>query len=96
MGFPVMPSPREVDVRQDACHRANQEGRRGKDFADDETTEGVADGTGHYPPYAVFEAPVKRSGRKSCDPAGKEAKVVKSPKVLKTGVNSPVTARIYA
>jgi hypothetical protein len=91
-----MPSPREVNVRQGACHRANQEGRRGQDFADDEATKRVADGTGHHPPYAVFKLPVKRRVIKTCDLGPKQAKVVRSPKVLKTGVNSPVTARIYA
>jgi hypothetical protein len=40
--------------------------------------------------------PVKRLGRKTCDRGLKGAKVVNSPKVLKMGVNSPVSARIYA
>jgi hypothetical protein len=56
----------------------------------------MTDGTGHHPPYAVFEVPVKRFGLKNCDPGPKEAKVVNSPKPLKMGVNSPVTAQIYA
>ena len=56
----------------------------------------MTDRAGHASPYAVIEAPVKRSGRKTCDPGRKEAKVVNSPNLLKMGVNSPVTARIYA
>jgi hypothetical protein len=56
----------------------------------------MTDRAGHASPYAVFWGPVKRSGRKTCDLALKKAKVVNSPKVMKTGVNSPVTAQIYA
>jgi len=56
----------------------------------------VADGTGHSPPYAVSAAPVKQNHVKNRDLGRKEAKVVKSPKSLKMGVNSPVTSRIYA
>ena len=51
---------------------------------------------GHASPYEVFEISVKPEGIKTCDLGPKEAKVVKSPKVLKTGVNSPVTTQIYA
>jgi hypothetical protein len=43
-----------------------------------------------------MEAAVKWMGRKTCDLGPKQAKVVNSPKVLKTGVNSPVTTQIYA
>jgi len=96
MRFAVVPSPGEVDVGQHASQRANQKGRGGEDFADYEATEGVANGTGHHPPYAVLEAPVKPGGLKTCDLGLKEAKVVSYPKVLKTGVNSPVTTQIYA
>jgi hypothetical protein len=46
--------------------------------------------------YAFFAMPVKRKHRKTCDPLRKGAKVVDSPKLLKTGVNSPVTTQIYA
>ena len=96
MGFAVVPSPGKVDVGQNAGNGANQEGGRGEHLADDEATEGVANGTGHHPPYAVLEAPVKPGGLKTCDLGLKEAKVVSYPKVLKTGVNSPVTTQIYA
>jgi len=56
----------------------------------------VADGTGHAQPYAVFTVPVKRRARKTRDLGPNQAKVVTSPKLLKTGVNSPVTTQIYA
>jgi len=56
----------------------------------------MSDWTGHAQPYEVFETPVKPKAIKTCDLRPKQAKVVNSPKVLKTGVNSPVTARIYA
>ena len=65
-------------------------------MADDEAAEGVADGTGHAQPYAVFTVPVKRCGLKTRDLGPKQAKVVDAPKLLKTGVNSPVTIQIYA
>jgi hypothetical protein len=42
-----------------------------------------------------FEMPVKPQAGKPAILA-KKAKVVNSPKVLKTGVNSPVTTQIYA
>jgi hypothetical protein len=56
----------------------------------------MTDRTGHHPPYAVSEPPVKRFSVKNCDPGRKKAKVVNPPKPLKMGVNSPVTAQIYA
>ena len=56
----------------------------------------MSDGTGHPTPYEFFEIPVKRIGIKNCDLGRNGAKVVKSPKVLKMGVNSPVNAQIYA
>ena len=56
----------------------------------------MADWTGHAQPYEFFETPVKPQALKTCDLGRKEAKVVNSPKVLKTGVNSPVTTQIYA
>jgi hypothetical protein len=56
----------------------------------------MSDGAGHPSPYVFFETPVKRIGRKNCDPGRKGAKVVNSPNLLKMGVNSPVTTQIYA
>ena len=57
----------------------------------------MTDRAGHPPPYAVFDGTGQTNQAvKTCDPGRKEAKVVNSPKVLKMGVNSPVTARIYA
>jgi len=56
----------------------------------------MTDRTGHVRAYEVFEISVKAEGLKNCDLARKGAKVVKSPKVLKMGVNSPVNAQIYA
>jgi hypothetical protein len=50
----------------------------------------------HAQPYEFFETPVKPTAIKTCDLGLKGAKVVTSPKVLKTGVNSPVTTQIYA
>ena len=52
--------------------------------------------TGHAQPYEFFDTPVKPKALKTCDLGRKEAKVVNSPKLLKMGVNSPVTAQIYA
>jgi hypothetical protein len=56
----------------------------------------MSDGAGHVSPYEVFEISVKPKRLKTCDLGLKGAKVVNSPKVLKTGVNSPVTTQIYA
>jgi hypothetical protein len=56
----------------------------------------MADWAGHAQPYEFFETSVKPKAIKTCDLGPKEAKVVTSPKVLKTGVNSPVTTQIYA
>jgi hypothetical protein len=55
----------------------------------------MSDGTGHTSPYEFLEMPVKRKRLRNCDLRPEEAKVVNSPKVLKMGVNSPVTSRIY-
>jgi hypothetical protein len=56
----------------------------------------MAERAGHALPYAVIDAFVKRCGLKTCDRGPKQAKVVDTPNLLKMGVNSPVTARIYA
>jgi hypothetical protein len=56
----------------------------------------MTDRARHATPYEVSEIAVKPEARKTCDLGRKEAKVVDSPKVLKTGVNSPVTTQIYA
>ena len=91
-----MTPPQEVNVGCGTRKRAQDYGGRCDCITNDGPSEEMADGTGHSPPYAVSEAPVNQIGRKKCDPGQKEAKVVKSPKPLKMGVNSPVTSRIYA
>jgi len=96
MRLAIVTAPREINVGKRAGNRADQQRRRGQDLPDDEAPKGMADRTGHVRAYEVFEISVKAEGLKNCDLGRKGAKVVKSPKVLKMGVNSPVTARIYA
>jgi hypothetical protein len=102
-----MTAPEEVDVGGNRRGHDNQaclpkpqapgpKPRTQGGEGDYSAAEGMTDRTRHHTPYAVSEAPVNPLGLKNCDPARKKAKVVIPPKVLKMGVNSPVTARIYA
>jgi hypothetical protein len=52
-------------------------------------------GLGIGQPYEVFAMPVKPGRGNPCDLAGKEAKVVISPKLLKMNLQQSFDARIY-
>jgi hypothetical protein len=56
----------------------------------------MANRAGHVLAYEFLAIRFKEKRLKNCDLGPEGAKVVNSPKLLKMGVNSPVTTQIYA